>query len=60
MQYIIEFRNGSFFQNLNADHGGPRETAQRFDSEAEVDAFMRDHEWILFNGGMALPAEKRR
>lgn len=55
--YVIEFRSGTFFQNLDADKGGPRETAQRFDTADAADDFMREHEWILFNGGMAVPAE---
>lgn len=58
MKYVIEFRNGSFLQNLAADHGGPRATAQRFDTAEEAESFMRQHEWIMFNGGMVLPAEK--
>jgi hypothetical protein len=53
---IIEFRSGSFFQNLEADHGGPRETAQRFTSTDEANAFMRTHTWIAFYGGMAVLA----
>ncbi len=30
MKFVIEFRSGSFFQNLEADHGGKSETAQQF------------------------------
>lgn len=56
--YVIEFRNGSFFQSLTADRGGSRATAQRFTSSQQAEDFMRQHEWILANGGMVLPAEK--
>jgi hypothetical protein len=54
--WVIEFRNGSFFQSLEAEHGGPRASAQQFRSERAADLFMREHEWILFNGGMAVKA----
>jgi len=54
--YVIEFRDGSFFQSLEADHGGPKATAQRFESIHAADNFMRSHEWILFYGGMAVRA----
>lgn len=56
MRYIIEFRNGSFFQNLNDDNGGKRETAKQFASKKKAETFMRKHEWIRFNGGMVVPA----
>ncbi len=52
--FVIEFRNGSFFQNLEADHGGPTETAQKFGSEAEAKMFCHRHMWILMNGGMVM------
>lgn len=52
MQYIIEFRNGSFFQNLEAERGGPKETAQKFNSKQECIDFMNKNQWIYFNGGM--------
>lgn len=54
--YVIEFRDGSFFQNLESDHGGPKATAQRFESVQAVDRFMKSNEWILFYGGMAVRA----
>lgn len=52
--YVIEFRNGSYFQNLDAERGGPLATAQRFAREAAVREFTTEHEWILWNGGMAV------
>lgn len=58
MQYVIEFRNGSFFQNLTSERGGSRATAQRFNSAPAAEIFMSRHSWIMFNGGMVLPAEK--
>ncbi len=53
--FIIEFRSGSFFQNLKADHGGPASTAQAFASKEAAENFMDQHNWIYFNGGMAVP-----
>ncbi len=53
--YVLEYRNGSFFQGLGHDNGGPLHTAQTFSSRKEADAFMRKHAWILFNGGMVVP-----
>lgn len=55
--WAIEFRNGSFFQNLESDHGGPKSTAALFDSKEEAEAFMGENFWIYFNGGMALEVE---
>ena len=52
--WVIEFRNGSFFQSFEADQGGPRETALRFDSKEKTKAFMDAHEWIYSNGGMPM------
>lgn len=59
-QWVIEFRSGTFFQNLEAERGGPKETAQKFDSKQEAEEFMSQHEWILFNGGMALLIENKK
>jgi hypothetical protein len=55
---VIEFRSGTYFQSLAADHGGPITTAQAFESEDVAEEFMREHDWILFNGGMVVPANK--
>lgn len=46
--HVIEFRSGSYFQNLAADRGGPKSTAQRFDSADDADAFMKDHPWVIY------------
>jgi viroplasmin and RNaseH domain-containing protein len=51
--WAIKFRNGSFFQSLEVDNGGPKATAALFDSKEEAEAFMRENAWICFNGGMA-------
>jgi hypothetical protein len=53
--WIIEFRNGGFFQNCKTDRSGPKGSAQRFGSKDEAEAFMDKHQWIYFNGGMAVP-----
>lgn len=52
--WVIEFRNGSFFQNIEAETGGPLETAHRFASREDIDRFYEAHGWILANGAMAL------
>lgn len=52
MKYVIEFRNGSFLQSLDADHGGPHETAQRFDSKEAAVTFADENAWLYVNGGM--------
>jgi hypothetical protein len=57
-EVIIEFRNGSFFGGLQLENGVPRDKAQRFASKSAADKFMQKHEWILFNGGMVLPANQ--
>jgi len=57
-EWVIEFRRGDFFQSPEAAEGGPRETAQRFPTREDVEAFMRANQWVLFAGGMAVPAEK--
>jgi hypothetical protein len=54
--WVIEFRSGSFFIDLTADNGGTMAQAMRFQSQAEVDEYMHDHEWIRAAGGMAVPA----
>ena len=55
-KWVIELRNGSYFQNLDADEGGPIKTAQRFDSKEAAEEFMDHNLWIYHNGGMAIPA----
>jgi hypothetical protein len=59
-EWVIEFRNGTLFQDLEADHGGPIETAQRFESEALARTFMNANPWIAFNGGMPIPVSLTR
>lgn len=54
-EYIIEFRSGTYFQSLEADRGGPRESAKRFVTKNDGERFMHEHEWILINGGMLVP-----
>jgi hypothetical protein len=53
MSHVIEFRSGSFLQ-LEAT-SGPLETAMRFGSAEEADQFMKERQWIVFNGGMVMP-----
>jgi len=56
--YALEFRNGSFFQSLEKDHGGPIHTAQKFSTYEEANDFMNKHNWILFNGGMVVRVKR--
>lgn len=58
-EFIIEFRSGTFFQNLEADRGGSAATAQTFASKEEAEKFMTDHTWILFAGGMVIPKKNK-
>ncbi|MBU0624722.1 hypothetical protein KKF05_00050 [Patescibacteria group bacterium] len=54
--WVIEFRNGGLFQNLEATNSGPLETAQRFETKEAAERFMQQNEWIYDNGGMVIPA----
>jgi hypothetical protein len=54
MAWLIEFRNGSFFESLEADHGTTADHAMRFATKADAERFMNEHAWIYMNGGMAL------
>lgn len=56
-RWVIEFRSGTFFQNIEAAHGGRVQSAQRFDDQTEADTFMDENPWIVFNGGMAVERE---
>jgi hypothetical protein len=56
-QWVVEFRSGSFFQNIEAGCGGRVQSAQRWDTREEADAFMNHNPWIYFNGGMAVEHE---
>ena len=53
-RYVIEFRNGSFFRDLAAEHGCSITEARRFKMKEQAECYMRRHEWILFNGGMVV------
>ena len=57
--WVIEFRNGLFFQSLEANHGGPKNTAQKFENEKKAKIFMKKNSWVLFNGGMAMEIENK-
>lgn len=39
-KYLIEFRNGAFFQSLEASQGGVASTAKVFPSKEEAEKFM--------------------
>jgi hypothetical protein len=52
--FAIEFRSGSYFQDLDAEHGCTIERSQRWPTRDEAERFMDQHEWILMNGGMVV------
>jgi hypothetical protein len=56
-RWVIEFRSGTFFQDIEAAHGGRVQSAQRWDTKEEAEKFMDDNPWISFNGGMAMERE---
>ncbi len=56
--FVIEFRSGSLLQNLQSNNGGARATAQVFSTRNEAEAFMRRHDWILFNGGAVISSDR--
>ena len=59
-RYVIEFRNGSFFVDPAADHGGPLDKAMLFDSEEAAREYVdREVPWVWFNGGMVCTVESR-
>ncbi len=53
-KFVIEFRNGRFLVNLDADNSGPLRLAMRFATREDADNLMREHEWILWHGGAVL------
>ena len=55
MKYIIEFRNGSYFKDLQSQIGCDAIAAKRFETKEECEELMDKHDWILFNGGMIVP-----
>ena len=59
-EWVIEFRSGSFFKDLESDRGCRLAEAKRFASEEDARAFMVQNEWILFNGGCALRRPKEK
>lgn len=54
--FVIEFRSGSLFVDLAAEHGagGPDkyERARKFPTRRAARRFADRHVWIYFNGGM--------
>lgn len=56
--FAIEFRSGSYFKNLDAEHGSTIERAQRWATREEAERFMDRHEWILMNGGMVVEVRR--
>jgi hypothetical protein len=56
-QWVIEFRSGSFFQDIEAECGGRVQSAQRFDTKKEAETFMDQNKWLYVNGGMVVECE---
>jgi hypothetical protein len=57
MSFVIEFRSGTYFQNLRSQNGGPLKTAKTFMSRGEADEFMHVNDWIMWDGGMTVQKE---
>ena len=55
MKYIIEFRNGTYFKDLNSQHGCDAIAAKRFGTKEECEELMDKYDWIVLNGGMIVP-----
>jgi hypothetical protein len=47
IEWVISYRNGTFFQNPEADKGGPMNTAERFISEKDANKYIAANEWML-------------
>lgn len=57
-KYVLEFRSGSYFVDVDADRGGPLSKAARFDSQESATAWFESHApWVWFNGGMVVAVE---
>ena len=57
-RHAIEFRNGGFLKDLEADHSVSIDQAMVFETIEAATAFMDANPWIYFNGGMAYPYQK--
>lgn len=51
--WLIEFRNGFYFQGDDRDHSGPADTAVRYESEEEANRAIRQREWMGLAGPSA-------
>jgi len=58
-KWIIEFKNGSFLQNFDAEDGGPVETAMGFENKAAAEAVLSEDFPISF-GSKAKGASVKR
>ena len=59
-RYVIEFRNGAFFRDFEADRGCPLSEARRFDTKEAAEQYMQRYAWILFQGGMVVEISRLR
>lgn len=53
-QWVIEFRNGRYYQGADADESGPKATAERFATREAADRVILYSAWVGFAGGMAV------
>ena len=53
--YVIEFRNGRYFVDLDASNSGPLSRAMRFATEQEAKSAMLSNTWMLYHGALVVP-----
>jgi hypothetical protein len=57
-EHIIEFRSGTYFRSLDDDMGCSKESARRFTTRAEAEAFLDAHQALMRNGAMVVSMER--
>lgn len=56
--WVIEFRNGRFFIDQVSDRGGTINEARHFEEKEDAEIYMKQHYWIMMNGGMVIKRPK--
>lgn len=54
-KYLIEYRSGSYFPDLQERMGVSMKAARQFESKQDAEDFMKKNCWIYFYGGMVVP-----
>lgn len=60
MNYVIEFRSGSYFVSDDAERGGTLARLEAHRLREGAEAYANKREWIWFNGGMVVDARTVR